>query len=101
MYIDSREPNEAIVVDGHPLPHVDELFHNLAGTTYFYRLDLSAAYHQLPLAEESLNVTAFLTHDALYRYKRICFGLPSAPAAFQKNDAASTGRLRWHLELFG
>lgn len=84
MCIDLRKPNETNVVDGHPWPHVDELFHNLAGATYFSRLDMSAAYHQLPLSEESRNITAVVTHGGLYRYKRVCFGLFLAPAAFQK-----------------
>ncbi|XP_064469584.1 uncharacterized protein K02A2.6-like [Ornithodoros turicata] len=84
LCVDLRKPNEAIIVDSHPLPHVDDLFHKLAGAHFYSKLDLSSAYHQLQLAEESRNLTAFITHEGLFRYKRVCFGLASAAAAFQK-----------------
>lgn len=84
LCVDLRRPNEAVVVDSHPLPHQDDLFQRLAGAYLYSKLDLSSAYHQLLLDEESRNLTAFITHDGLYRYKRVCFGLASAAAAFQK-----------------
>ncbi|XP_064488430.1 uncharacterized protein K02A2.6-like [Ornithodoros turicata] len=84
LCVDLRKPNTAIVIDSHPLPHMKDIFHHLAGASYFSKLDLSSAYHQMELAEESRNLTAFIIHDGLFRYKRVCFGLASAAAAFQK-----------------
>ncbi|XP_064464778.1 uncharacterized protein K02A2.6-like [Ornithodoros turicata] len=84
LCVDLRKPNTAIVIDSHPLPHMEDIFHHLAGASYFSKLDLSSAYHQMELAEESRNLTAFITHEGLFRYKRVCFGLASAAAAFQK-----------------
>lgn len=43
-----------------------------------------SAYHQLLLSEESRDLTAFITHEVLFRFKRVCFGLASAPSAFQR-----------------
>ena len=45
--------NRAASADSYPLPRVDELLANLAGGQYFSKLDLSQAYLQLPLDEES------------------------------------------------
>ncbi|XP_064462347.1 uncharacterized protein K02A2.6-like [Ornithodoros turicata] len=84
LCVDLRGPNRAVIPDCYPLPHIEELVNRLAGAKVFSKLDLTAAYHQLPLAEESRDITAFITHDGLFRYKRVCFGLASAPSAFQK-----------------
>ncbi|XP_070392639.1 uncharacterized protein [Dermacentor albipictus] len=84
LCVDLREPNKAIVIDGYPLPHVEELLQMFHGATYFSKLDLASAYHQLLLEEGSRDLTTFITHEGLFRFKRVCFGLASAPAVFQK-----------------
>lgn len=33
---DLREPNKALVINSHPLPHMDELFANLQGAQIFF-----------------------------------------------------------------
>lgn len=53
MCIDLREPNKAIVVDSHPLPHIEELLAELHGAIVFSTIDLASAYHQVPLHPES------------------------------------------------
>ncbi|PIK54155.1 hypothetical protein BSL78_08940 [Apostichopus japonicus] len=84
LCIDLREANKAVIVDKYPLPSITELFNNLQGAKIFSKLDLASAYHQLELSEDSRDLTAFITHEGLYRFKRVCFGLASAPSAFQK-----------------
>lgn len=84
MCTDLREPNKAVVTDCYPLPHVDELFANLQGAKMFSTIDLANAYYQLPLHEDSRDLTAFITHDGLFRFRRVPYGLASAPSAFQK-----------------
>ena len=61
-----RLPNEAIRRVRHPIPTV-----NANGAQYFSKLDLSQAYHQLELEEQSRYITTFSTHLGLYRYKRL------------------------------
>lgn len=84
LCVDLREPNKAIVVDNFPLPHTEELLHALNGARHFSKLDLASAYHQVLLHPDSRDLTAFVTHEGLFRFKRVCFGLASAPAAFQQ-----------------
>ncbi|KAL1279402.1 hypothetical protein QQF64_026075 [Cirrhinus molitorella] len=79
-----REPNKAIIVDAYPLPHMDETLAALAGATVFSTIDLENAYHQVPLHPDSHDLTAFITHNGLFRFCRLPYGLASAPAAFQK-----------------
>ena len=67
------------------LPDMQEMLDKLRGATkVFSSLDMQSAFNQLVLHEESRDLTVFMTHDGLWRYKRCCFGLSSIPAAFQK-----------------
>ena len=76
--------NQALDVDQYPLPKPDDLFATLAGGKQFSTLDLSQAYTQVPLDDESAKLVAIHTHRGLYKYNRLPFGVASAPAMFQK-----------------
>ena len=76
------------MIDGYPLLHVEEMFAELGGGTLFSTLDLQSAYHQVVLHENSRDLTAFITHEGLFRYKRIPYGLGSAPSCFQRMMSA-------------
>lgn len=84
MCVDFREPNKAVVMDSHPLPHMDDIFSEMRGAIVFSTIDLANAYHQVLLAEESRDITAFITHEGLFRFLRVPYGLCSAPSAFSK-----------------
>ncbi|KAL7861715.1 hypothetical protein SRHO_G00131560 [Serrasalmus rhombeus] len=84
LCVDLREPNKAVVIDSHPLPHIEEVFTELRGSAVFSTIDLQNAYHQVTLHEDSRDLTAFITHDGLFRFTRVPYGLASAPSAFQR-----------------
>ena len=84
LCVDLRETNKSVIPDRHPLPKIEELIAELRNAKYFTQLDLTSAYHQLLLHPDSRGLTAFITHEGVYQYKRVCFGLSSAPSAFQK-----------------
>lgn len=65
----------------------------LRDATVFSTLDLESAYFQLPLHEESRDLTAFITHVGLFRFCRVPYGLASAPSAFQYKLAIVLGVL--------
>ena len=75
--------NAALEVDQHPLPKPEEIFVSLAGGQRFTTLDLSQAYQQLVLDDASKELVTINTHQGLYRYTRLPFGVASAPAIFQ------------------
>ena len=54
------------------------------GGGLFTTLELSQAYQQLLLDEESAELVTGTTHLGLYRYNRLSFGVASAPAIFQR-----------------
>lgn len=76
--------NPCLKVDQYPLPLVEEVIYKVSKGRYFSILDLSKAYLQCALTEESQKLVTVNTHKGLYRYKRLPFGVASAPALFQR-----------------
>ena len=82
--VDMRRANEAIVRECHSIPTIEEVLYDLSGSTVFSKLDLKWGFHQIELEAESHKVTTFVTHRGLFRYKRLMFGIASAPEKYQK-----------------
>ena len=83
LCIDMRRANEAILRERHPIPTVDEILQSLNGSKVFSKLDLRWGYHQLELTDDSREITTFVTHCGLFRYKRLLFGVNSASEQYQ------------------
>ena len=83
LCVDMRRANEAIVRERYPIPTVDEVLQSLNQSTVFSKLDLKWGYHQLELHPDSRSITTFTTHCGLFQYKRLMFGITSAPEVYQ------------------
>ena len=80
----STTVNKASRLDNYPIPKVEDLFAKLQGGVVFTKLDMSQAYQQLSLDEESKQYVVVNTHKGLYRFNRLPFGVSSAPGIFQR-----------------
>ena len=76
--------NKEAKVDTYPLPQIDDLLAKLAGGQTFTKLDMSHAYQQLELDEESKKYVTISTQKGLFQYNRLPFGVASAPGIFQR-----------------
>ncbi|CAD6200297.1 unnamed protein product [Caenorhabditis auriculariae] len=76
--------NSALVDEEYPLPTAEEIFASLNGGSVFTQIDLSDAYLQVELDPESQKCAVINTHKGLFQYKRLPFGIKTAPAIFQK-----------------
>ena len=74
--------NKAVKVDAYPLPRVEDLFAALSRGKYFTKLDMSQAYLQLPLDEQSRELVTINTHRGLFQYTRLPFGYLQHPECF-------------------
>ena len=76
--------NPELEIDQYPLLNPSDLFASLSGGKKFTKIDLSQAYQQLLLDQNSKELTTINTHQGLCRYTRLPFGVASAPAIFQR-----------------
>ena len=76
--------NKAFIPERFPLPTRMELTEKVAGCTVFSKLDLAWGYMQLELAENCRYLTAFVTHDGVFQWRSLPFGLATGPSALQQ-----------------
>ena len=76
--------NNVLMDFKYPLPRIDEIFAALEGGELFTKLDLTNAYNQLVLDDESQLLCAWSTHIGTLKVKRLPFGVKTAAAIFQK-----------------
>ncbi|XP_072022821.1 uncharacterized protein [Amphiura filiformis] len=81
---DMRKINRVTVFDAEPTPDQSEIFAKLANDHFFTKIDLSKGYWQVPLTEHAKPLTAFITHDGLYQFTRMAFGLVNSGATFNR-----------------
>ena len=72
------------LLDNYPIPSLEDLYFKLSGGKFFTKLDLSHAYEQVCLEEGSQKYTTINTHKGLFAYKRLNYGISSAPGIFQR-----------------
>ena len=79
---DYRYLNSFTVSDSFPMSTIDELLTRVGKFKYITVFDAKSGYWQVPVAEEDRWLTAFVTHDNLYEWVRMSFGLKNAGATF-------------------
>ena len=82
--IDFRTLNNNIVPECYPLPRIDEILYGLRGAKIFTSLDLRSAFHQVPLSDESKELTAFTLNFRKYQFKRLPFWTDQQPRLFSR-----------------
>ena len=85
LCLDARKINERTVRDAYPLPHPGRILGQLPKAKYLSTIDLSEAFLQIPLDENSRKYTAFSVQGkGLFQYTRMPFGLVNSPATLAR-----------------
>lgn len=82
--LDFRKLNEMSEKDYYPFPGLHSVLERLGSAKYFSVIDLSDAFWQVPLNQESRDKTAFRTARGLYQFKVMPFGLHGSPATLNR-----------------
>ena len=83
MVVDYRAINAMTVLDVYPLPLVNQIMFQVAGSKYFAKFDLVGAYQLLRMAEGNERYTAFRTPLGMFESLVVRDGLCNAPSVFQ------------------
>ena len=83
--VDYRGLNQVTRADHYPLPLArSEIFDTLGEAKIFSCLDCQQGYWQVSVAEEDRHKTAFRCFLGLFQFKRVPFGLKTAPSTYQR-----------------
>ena len=82
--LDPRDLNQAIRREYYPLPTIEDVATRLHGARVFTVLDVRKGFWHVELEEDSSFLTTFNTPFGRYRWKRMPFGICSAPEVFQR-----------------
>ena len=81
---DYRKLNAVTKPDSFPLPRIEDCVDQVGAAKFVTKLDLLKGYWQVRLTERAREVSAFITHNGLFAYRVMSFGLRNAPACFQR-----------------
>lgn len=76
--------NKRVCSDSYCIPGIEMAFTKMHGFTKFAKIDLSSAYWQIPLTDESKKITTINTPFGLYAFNRLPFGIKTASSIFQE-----------------
>ena len=82
--VDFTDLNKACPKDPFPMPRIDQLEDASVGHPQMSFLDAFQGYHQIPLAVEDQEKTAFVTPVGNYHYKVMPFSLKNTGSTYQR-----------------
>ena len=82
--LDPKHLNKAIRREHYPLPTIEDVATRLYGAKVFTVMDVRKGFWHVELEEDSSLLTTFNTPFGQYRWKRMPFGISSAPQVFQR-----------------
>ena len=82
--MDPRDLNRAIKREHYQMPTIEEIATRLSGARVFTVVDAKNGFWQVELDEETSRLTTFNTPFGRYRWKRMPFGISSAPGVWQR-----------------
>ena len=93
--VDYRRLNSLTLKDAYALPRIDDSLRLLGNQPWFSTVDLAIGYWQVAMSTDAKRKAAFVTHDGLYQFQVMPFGLCNAPATFERPMDRVLCGMRW------
>ena len=76
--------NDKIMTEDYPLPDMETLFHELEGSKFYVKIDLSSAYYQIMLDDAAQEICVINTTLGLFKLLRLPQGMKNASGMFRR-----------------
>ena len=97
MCVDFRALNKIIEKERYPLPLIEDQIDKLGNSKFFISIDMKNGFHQIPVAQDSIKYTAFVTPDGHYEFMKMPFGICNGPSVFQRAISKAVQHLKFLL----
>ena len=81
---DYRRVNTLTVADPFPFPRIEDLVDKVGHAHFLTKVDMTRGYWQVPLDEDSVPVSAFVTPSGHFQWRFLPYGLKGAPTTFSR-----------------
>ncbi len=68
--------------DSYPLPNTEDTIKQLAGSSYFSKMDLKSGYFQVPIDKKDKSKTVFITSRGVWEFNVLPQGLKNSSPFF-------------------
>ena len=82
MCVDFRDLNKVCPKDDFPLPYIDVLVDNTAGSALMSFFDGFSGYNQIKMAPKDMTKTTFTTKWGIYSYTIMSFGFKNTATTY-------------------
>ena len=80
--VDFRALNDCTKKDAYPLPDIRDILDKLDSSQFYSTLDGASAYWSIPICEDDVEETAFVTPRGQYEFCVMAFWLCNAPSTY-------------------
>jgi hypothetical protein len=84
VYVDYQDLNKTCPKDNYPMPFIDQIIDNCAGSIIFSFMDGFFGYNQIEILPTDQHNTTFIYPWGTFSYRKLPFGLKNAGATFQR-----------------
>ena len=92
--VDLTKLNNNVQKERHILPSVEQTLAQIGGAKVFTKFDANSGFWQVELSHDSSLLTTFITPFGRFCFKRLPFGITSAPEYFQRRMSDILSGLR-------
>lgn len=79
-----KQLNQITVFDPEPMMANEDVFNKLSGSKVYSKFDFCKGYWQIPVAENSRDLTTFVCANGLYKFKMMPFGLVNSASSYNR-----------------